>query len=355
MDKQKAKPQNRATGSCENHKKQTLKSAHISRSDSFDPVETGLLKKPEQYATLLQNLNGMVYHCKNDRDWTMNFVSNGCLKLTGYTPEEVVGNRVIAYNDLILPEYRDDLWKHWQDQLARRESVETEYRIRRKDGATRWVWERGRGVFNEKGKVSHIEGFITDITDRKNTELEFIRQSTFIQTVLDNLPIGVAVNEIDQGIATYMNRKFSEIYGWPAEELKDIEKFFELVYVDPEYRQKIKARILEDIRSGDPGRMKWEDVVITRRDGSRRYVNAANIPLPDQGIMVSTVMDVTERVRAEEESRKYREQLEGIVAGKTRELRQRISELERFHDATINREIRMKELRDEIALLKKGG
>jgi len=75
------------------------------------------------------------------------------------------------------------------------------------------------------------------------TEKELLERNQFIEAVLENLPIGLAVNFIDQGRATYINRKFEEIYGWPKEELEDIGQFFEKVYPDPVYRQKIKTTI----------------------------------------------------------------------------------------------------------------
>lgn len=62
--------------------------------------------------------------------------------------------------------------------------------------------------------------------------------------------------------------------------------------------------------------------------------------------------DITERKKAEEELKKYQNHLEELVEKKTKELNERVTELERFHDATIDRELRMKELRDEIKRLK---
>ena len=53
-----------------------------------------------RYYTLLQNLDGLVYHCENDADWTMKFISAGCLKLTGYKPEDLIDNNKISYNDI---------------------------------------------------------------------------------------------------------------------------------------------------------------------------------------------------------------------------------------------------------------
>jgi PAS domain S-box-containing protein len=126
------------------------------------------------------------------------------------------------------------------------------------------------------------------------------RRNTFIETILDNLPIGLAVNFIDEGRAVYMNRKFTEIYGWPREEMRDIPRFYELVYPDPEYRARIQDEVQKDIASGDPDRMRWDNVRITRQDGSHALIFAQNIPLIEQNFMISTVQDVTDRALHEE-------------------------------------------------------
>lgn len=59
--------------------------------------------------TLIGNLNGFVYRCKYDKNWTMEYLSEGCLKITGYSPEELIENKVISFNDLIVAEYREFL------------------------------------------------------------------------------------------------------------------------------------------------------------------------------------------------------------------------------------------------------
>lgn len=146
-------------------------------------------------------------------------------------------------------------------------------------------------MFN--GQKAMLEIF-QDVTERKKSEVELIERNRFIQTVLDNLPIGVALNTINEGTATYMNRKFEEIYGWTSDEITSISTFFEHVYPDPAYRSKLIDQIMIDIQSGDPKRMHWENIFVTRKDGSKRVINAVNIPLFDQNTMVSTVSDITD-------------------------------------------------------------
>ncbi|MBN1926489.1 MAG: PAS domain-containing sensor histidine kinase [Prolixibacteraceae bacterium] len=155
-------------------------------------------------------------------------------------------------------------------------------------------------MFDKNGKLWGGVEVIMDVDDirQANNELEKLNRelkerNTFIQTILDNLPIGIALNKINEGVATYMNKKFEEIYGWDFDELKSIPDFFKTVYPDPEYRKKITSRIMEDIMSGDPDKMHWENITVTNKNGSQKIVNAVNIPLFDQNTMVSTVTDVT--------------------------------------------------------------
>lgn len=123
---------------------------------------------------------------------------------------------------------------------------------------------------------------------------ELTDRNEFIEVILDNLPIGVAINLISEGTAIYMNRAFTDIYGWPAEELTNISGFFEKVYPDKEYREKIQKMVMDDIAGGDPEQMHWNNITITGQSGTERIVNASNIPVFDQGLMISTVLDVTD-------------------------------------------------------------
>lgn len=136
--------------------------------------------------------------------------------------------------------------------------------------------------------------FLRDVSQSKDYLKQIEEKNLFIQTIMDNLPIGIALNKFNEGDATYMNKKFVDIYGWPAGELVNIEAFFEKVYPDKNYRNEIVKMISKDIATGDPAAMHWENITITRKNGEKRIVNAVNIPLPEQNTMISTVIDVTE-------------------------------------------------------------
>src|SRR5262245_21635324 len=72
------------------------------RASATGPHETGRMLK-----TLLGNLDGMVYRCRDDADWTMEFVSEGCSRLTGYTPDDLLLNGRVSYEEITHPDDRD--------------------------------------------------------------------------------------------------------------------------------------------------------------------------------------------------------------------------------------------------------
>ena len=62
-----------------------------------------------------------------------------------------------------------------------------------------------------------------------------------------------------------MNDNFPKFYRTTREQLADPDAFWQVVYEDPDFRREIKKRVLDDKASGDPDRMFWEDVPITRQ------------------------------------------------------------------------------------------
>jgi PAS domain S-box-containing protein len=121
-------------------------------------------------STLMGNLPGMAYRCRCDRDWSMEFISEGCLALTGYSPSEVMGNSRVSYGKLIYPRDREMVWKTVMKSVKKKEHYQLVYRIIRADKKIRWVWERGLGIYSPTGKLLALEGFIADMTEQKQAE-----------------------------------------------------------------------------------------------------------------------------------------------------------------------------------------
>ena len=128
-----------------------------------------LHESERRLSTLIASLPGAAYRCRNDARWTSEFFSEGVRALTGYGPEEFTSGRV-SFGDLVHAEDRERIWDAAQEALRLNQPYTMEYRIRGADGRDKWFWERGAGVRTGEGPVIALEGFISDITERKLAE-----------------------------------------------------------------------------------------------------------------------------------------------------------------------------------------
>lgn len=140
-------------------------------------METALRESERSKAVILAHLPGMAYRCRYDREWTMLFISEGCEKLTGYHPESLLYNKEITFNDLIVTEYREGLWREWERILALNIPFQGEYEIVAKNGVRKWVMEMGQGIYDTEGNVVALEGLIIDMTAKKLGEAQIKHMS----------------------------------------------------------------------------------------------------------------------------------------------------------------------------------
>jgi HD-GYP domain-containing protein (c-di-GMP phosphodiesterase class II)/uncharacterized protein len=124
----------------------------------------------------------MAYQCRSDWKHTLEYASKGCVALTGYQPEDLVMNHLIAYGDLIHPDDREMVWINLQNASVQQKSFELVYRIHTRNRQVKWVRERGVNVSGEKHCLL-LEGFVTDITDWKMAEEKIQRQAGRFQAL----------------------------------------------------------------------------------------------------------------------------------------------------------------------------
>ncbi|HSW67586.1 MAG TPA: ATP-binding protein, partial [Bacteroidales bacterium] len=132
--------------------------------------ERELVESKRITETLISNLQGIVYRCVNDENWTMLLLSDGFKNLTGFEPGDFIGSNSRHYIDLVHPDDRQMVWNTVQEKIKTDVPFEIEFRLRTLWGHYIHVWEKGRGVRSSEGELAFIEGFITDITKRKKEE-----------------------------------------------------------------------------------------------------------------------------------------------------------------------------------------
>lgn len=139
-------------------------------------AEESLRESEKRFRTLVSNIPGVIFRCANDRDWTMDFISDPIKEISGYPAEDFINNRVRTYASIIHPEDAGEVDRVIQKYLAREKPYSITYRIQGADGGSRWVQENGQGVYDQEGKRVYLDGVIIDITRQKQAE-ESLRES----------------------------------------------------------------------------------------------------------------------------------------------------------------------------------
>jgi len=126
--------------------------------------------------TIINRSPAVVFLWKNAEGWPVQFVSDNIKELLGYTAEELASGK-ISYTKMLHP---DDLERVAQEVVKNSEKgienfVHKPYRIFTKDGETKWVDDRTFIRRNEKGDITHYQGIVLDITERKRLEEELLR------------------------------------------------------------------------------------------------------------------------------------------------------------------------------------
>lgn len=144
-----------------------------------------LLQHSEQrYRSMLENLPGVVFRCRNDEQWSMLFISDQVEQLTGYRADDFTGGSTISFNQIIYIDDRPKLQQLVHKALQQRQGYDVEYRILTRSGQLKWLQELGRGIYDKDGNLQYLDGFIWDITERKEVEL---LKSQFVSVVSHEL------------------------------------------------------------------------------------------------------------------------------------------------------------------------
>jgi PAS domain S-box-containing protein len=252
--------------------------------------------------TLIANIDGMVYRCLHDAQWTMEFVSDGCEVLTGYDPEELLFNGRISYEEITHPEDRARVRAAIDAALAEQRRFDIEYRILHRSGAERWVWERGSGLVGPEGGVLALEGIVQDISARQATWRALRDAERRYRSLFDNAIEGIFRTSPD-GRYLDANPALARIYGFDstAELIDSMSDIGAQLYVERSQRAAFIAAIRRD------GSLSGFESQVRRRDGKLIWISENARAVRDEGGRLvcyeGTVEDVTEL-------REYKERIE---------------------------------------------
>ncbi|MCK9503951.1 MAG: EAL domain-containing protein [Porticoccaceae bacterium] len=263
---------------------------------AVEPVDpTNLL-----LTTLLNELDSMVYLCRPDRAWALEFVSAGCKALTGYSPRHLLHNQRLSFVDLMHQEDRDQVLEVIRTALDQNQPFSVEYRMLHRDGSERWVWERGRGLAVAPGQPALVHGFVQDISDRHNREKALAEAEQRYRSIFEHATEGIFQSTQD-GHYLEVNPALAAIYGYttPLEMVSELKDIANQLYVIPGRRNEFARQMLEE------GRVVNFESQVYRRDGAVIWIseNAHEVRNIDGELLYyeGTVEDISERKSYEQQ------------------------------------------------------
>jgi len=277
-------------------------------------------KKAEEEIKETNNIinasSAVVFLWKNEEDWPVELVSDNVKELIGYTVEEFTSGE-IPYVKIIHPDDLDrviDEVAGFSRGKKRKKIFHEPYRIIAKDGKVKWIDDRTLIRRDEKGRITHYQGIILDITERRQAG-EALRDSRYmLQTVLDSIPAAVFWKDIDS-IYLGGNRTWLETAG-----LKSLEEVVGMNDYDLPWGKEQADSFRDDDRKVMESGIPEYDIIepYLRFDGIHAWARTNKVPLRDEegnitGIL-GTYEDITERKKAEEELNKTTQTLNSVLS-----------------------------------------
>ncbi|MFQ5840867.1 MAG: PAS domain S-box protein [Thermodesulfobacteriota bacterium] len=262
-----------------------------------------------------------------DNKGGITFYNQGAVEIFGHHPSDILGKPVLDFYvrkkdaktvKLMLLKSKEGKISNFETQFLNR------------DGKTVFVNMSATLMRDEEGKVIGTLGINRDITQRKILERELKESEERYRTMVESAHDMVAIVGEDYRLK-YINKKAEELTGYSRDELIGMD-FRNLLH---KRRQKSVLDRFQMKRQGKRVPLRYEFDII-RKDGDKKRVESSSSNLMDANGSMDTIAyikDITERKQYDEA------------------LKEKLDELEKWYKLTVDRELKMIELKNEIRAL----
>jgi PAS domain S-box-containing protein len=283
-------------------------------------AEEALRESEQRWRILTEALPQLVWSATPDG--ANDYVSTQWTEYTGVAESELLGWR---WMDVLHPDDRQSIRQFWTDSVAGRRPYDVEYRVRRHDGTYGWFKTRGVPIRDSNGDIVKWFGSCTDITDGKRAEEALRQREQELRKARDELEKKVAErtaelrrSEAYLAEAQRLTRTGSWALTVATREIVHLsDQFYQIFGFDPERGMPSQQTIRQCVHPEDrptsveivdkairEGRGYELDHRIVLPEGTIKFIHVVARPVfntsGDLVEFVGTVMDVTERKRAEE-------------------------------------------------------
>ncbi len=255
--------------------------------------------------------------CKNDINYPVEFISENASKLSGYHYKDFLKNK-IAIPELIHPEdfeYISSILLKLSEKKEQDSIKPKPFRIVTKNKEIKWVETIFDAIRNEQDEVTHIQGIVEDISERKKAEDLLFKSNQRLKDQFSNTPLASIIWDTDLRVLEW-NNSAQRIFGYTAEEAigkkaNDIIVPSNLISEINEVRENLLAQkggfrnTNENVtKSGEIIMCDWYNVVL--KDSEGQVIG-----------MASLVDDISDKLNSkkllEESEQKYRDIFEKSV------------------------------------------
>ncbi len=211
-------------------------------------IEFRLRERERFLRTLIGNLPGVVFRCRADAEFTKEFLSDGCFDLTSYRAEELVGaNALMTWTELMHPEDRErvltEVRRLIEEPSLEGRQFQVSYRINARDESVKHVRDRFRFVRDSLGKISALEGFITDISKGTLADERVRESENRYRLLAENMRDLVCLHDLE-GRYLYVSPSSETLLGYAPEELVGTSPY-DLFHPEDVERLRDDARLLK--------------------------------------------------------------------------------------------------------------
>ena len=242
-------------------------------------------------------------------DWVYDYYSAGSQALYGYTPEELLADKML-WISRIFPDDRDAIMPLLYGQIFKSETLTYEYRFYRKEGSLRWHLATLTSRYDATIHCWVVTIVAIDITERKQAEVALHESQALYKSLADSLPMNLFRKD-RAGRYTFANQSFLEMTGLTLEELQG-KTDYDLV--SPELAACFQA---DDQRVFESGGV----VESVQLCGDDKPIHVQSLKAPVRNAMGEIVevqglcWDISDRVRLEKERELHSIIIQNIAEG----------------------------------------
>jgi PAS domain S-box-containing protein len=287
---------------------------HMAVTDVTDWMwaEKELRESEERYRTVADFTYDWEYWV--DPEGNFLYCSPSCERITGYSAKEFIDDPDLM-NRIIHPDDRTEMLDHYHKvRKVTPDAVNAiDFRIIRRDGATRWIGHVCQPVYDQKGQISGRRAGNRDITELTQAQLRLEKERAHLRTLVQTIPDLIWLKNPD-GVYLTCNSRFERFFGAKEAEIAGKTDYD---FVDADLADSFREHDRIAMAAGKPSIN--EEWVTCADDGHRELLETIKTPMHDSdGSLIGVLgiaRDITAARKAEETEKRLATAIEHTAEG----------------------------------------